>query len=82
MAQFVEEDFLTMAQFVEEGQTEGNETAQSKPAQTLEQWLKKNRLKKLAAFFEDEEVVLDDLKTYSEAVIELSRYLLRRCIQL
>ena len=58
-----------MAQFVDEG-TEGNETRQSKPVVNLEQWLKQNRLKKLAPYFEDEEVVMDDLRTYNDTVIE------------
>merc|ERR1719334_444171 len=58
-----------MAHFVEES-LEGKTTRRSKPPQTLEEWLKKNRLKKLAPYFDDEEVVLSDLKTYSDTIID------------
>lgn len=52
---------------------EGHETmpTPARLASCLHDWLRQNRLMKLAQHFEDEEADLNDIKTYSDEMIEL-----------
>ena len=59
-----------MAHLFEEGR-EGTQTGVAKPATDVNQWLKANRLTVLIAYFEKNEIVMEDLMSFTEEDIEL-----------
>ena len=58
-----------MAHFVDEG-VEGSETGIAKAATDINQWLESNRLDKLKDYFENSQIEMDDLMSFSETDFE------------
>ena len=52
-------------------ETEGKADPEHNLESNLTRWLAQNRLKKLIPYFEEEEVVLDEIKAYNDEIIEL-----------